>query len=281
MELYYCLEKYLVSSKSAVDSALPCSCNLRPPPLPAKSRFPSAQWVLLVSVLCFRIYPAVEQHGNDRCTIIVDRERTARGALCHGPCPLPAPYPCLHSHQQMSSTVPTVSVSNFRLIVDAFDDYANRVGEDLTKNPLADLLRTCDTPNAVLRLLQEREQAFKHFRDGDQTLIEWLKPVVHVVHGFSNVLGQIASMVSGAPCFNSLVTFSNRLLLATFPPPSAIFVSIDVLFTVRILSISNFIFLISGQIRRPVVSARATNSLVDLFESSNALKSTPRSRLLL
>ena len=109
---------------------------------------------------------------------------------------------------KMSSTVPTVSASNFRLIVDAFDDYANRVGEDLTKNPLADALRTCDTPNAVLRLLQERAEAFKHFRDGDRTLIEWLKPVVHVVHGFSNVLGQIASMVSGAPCFISLVTFS-------------------------------------------------------------------------
>ncbi len=80
--------------------------------------------------------------------------------------------------------------------MDALDDYAKQVGVDLTKYPLVDALRTCDSPNAVLELLQDRAKAFKDYRDGGQTLIKWLKPVVHVVHGFSGVLGQIVSLVS-------------------------------------------------------------------------------------
>lgn len=86
--------------------------------------------------------------------------------------------------------------SSFQLIVDAFDDYARQVGMDLTKNPLADALRACDSPNAVLELLQAKAQGFQDYRDGDRTLINWLKPVVQVVHGFSGVIGQAISLVS-------------------------------------------------------------------------------------
>ena len=89
-----------------------------------------------------------------------------------------------------------MSPSNFRLIIDAFDDYARQAGVDLTKNPLADALRGCDSPNDVLELLQDKADAFKNFRDGDRTLINWLKPVVQVVHGFSGVLGPAISLVS-------------------------------------------------------------------------------------
>ena len=84
---------------------------------------------------------------------------------------------------------------NFRLIIDAFDDYARQVGVDLTKNPLADALRGCESPNAVLELLRDKADAFKNYRDGDR-LINWLKPVVQVVHGFSGVLGPAISLVS-------------------------------------------------------------------------------------
>jgi hypothetical protein len=86
--------------------------------------------------------------------------------------------------------------SSFQLIIDAFDDYAKQVGLDLTKNPLADALRSCDSPNAVLGLLQEKAHAFKDYRDGNHTLITCLNPVVQVVHGFSGVLGQAISLVS-------------------------------------------------------------------------------------
>ena len=89
-----------------------------------------------------------------------------------------------------------MSPANFRLIIDAFDDYTKQVGVDLTKNPLADALRGCDSSDAVLELLQDKADAFKSYRDGDRILINWLKPVVQVVHGFSGVLGPAVSLVS-------------------------------------------------------------------------------------
>ena len=90
----------------------------------------------------------------------------------------------------------TTATANFRLIIDAFDDYAKQVGEDLTKNPFADALRACDSPNAVLELLQEKANAFKEYREGDHKLIGCLKPVVQVVQGFSGIIGNAISLVS-------------------------------------------------------------------------------------
>jgi hypothetical protein len=92
--------------------------------------------------------------------------------------------------------MPPTSPSNFQLIIDAFNDYAKQVGIDLTKNPLAEALRACDSPNAVFELLQAKAHAFKGYRDGDRKLISWLKPVLEVVHGFSGVLGPAISLVS-------------------------------------------------------------------------------------
>ena len=90
--------------------------------------------------------------------------------------------------------------SSFQLIVDAFDDYGRQVGVDLTKNPLADALQACDSPKAVLELLQAKAQGFKDYRDGNRALINWLHPVVQVVHGFSGVIGQAISLVSQTFC---------------------------------------------------------------------------------
>ena len=91
--------------------------------------------------------------------------------------------------------MPPSSPSNFQLIIDAFDDYAKQVGIDLTKNPHADALRACDSPNTVFELLQDKAHSFKDYRDGDRKLTSWLKPMVEVVHGFSGVLGQAISLV--------------------------------------------------------------------------------------
>ena len=153
----------------------------------------------------------------------------------------------------------TTSTPSFRLIINAFDDYAKQVGEDLTKNPLADALRACDSPNAVLELLQERAHAFKEYREGNHKLIGCLKPVVQVVQGFSGVIGNAIGFVSRIRRF-VVVAFDSLIYhQVPFPPASAIFVSVNTLLTVRILLYSSeVIFLISGTIRQPLVSARAT-----------------------
>ena len=86
--------------------------------------------------------------------------------------------------------------SNSQLIIDALGDYTNLTGVDLSKNPFAEKFQRCNTPDVILQLLQEREKAFKEYRDGDRRLIKSIGPGVRVIHALSNFLGEAISLVS-------------------------------------------------------------------------------------
>jgi hypothetical protein len=74
--------------------------------------------------------------------------------------------------------------------------YAEQTGINLKDNPFADKVKGCDSPGAVLLLLQENLKAFKDYRDNNQKFIECVSPVVQFVHAFSDVLGEAAGLVS-------------------------------------------------------------------------------------
>jgi hypothetical protein len=98
---------------------------------------------------------------------------------------------------------------NFQPILDAaLDSYTKRTGIDLTKHPSADKLQNCRSPDDVLKILSERESAFKDHRDKYRNLIDRVRPVVQVVHALSAVLGEIAGLVSSGIGFVS----SSRIL---------------------------------------------------------------------
>ena len=86
--------------------------------------------------------------------------------------------------------------SNFRLITKAFYDYAKQTGIDLAEHPSARLLELADSPDAILLILQEREKAFRKHRGRNRTLINCLRPAVQILHAFSGVIGEAASLVS-------------------------------------------------------------------------------------
>jgi len=97
----------------------------------------------------------------------------------------------------MSSTRYTVTpTSNFQLITKALQDYAKQTGIDLAKHPSAERLELLDSPGDVLRIFQERENAFRKFRNRNRTLINCLHPAVQTLHAFSGVIGEAASIVS-------------------------------------------------------------------------------------
>jgi hypothetical protein len=93
----------------------------------------------------------------------------------------------------MASTPP--SQANFKLIIDALADYTNLTGINLSENPFSEKLQASSAPGDILGLLQEREKAFKEYREGNRRLISCLSPVVTVIHAFSGVLGEAVSLV--------------------------------------------------------------------------------------
>jgi len=97
----------------------------------------------------------------------------------------------------------TTSHSNLQLIIDALADYANQTGIDLSQNPFVEKLQQSNTPDAILELFQEREKAFKEFRDENRRLMKCLSPAVRVLHAFSDLLGEAVSLVSHS-CLISL-----------------------------------------------------------------------------
>ncbi|KAF8259845.1 hypothetical protein EI94DRAFT_959507 [Lactarius quietus] len=103
-------------------------------------------------------------------------------------------------------------MSNFQSILDAVDKYAEQTGINLKENPFAEKVKSCDSPNAVLVLLQDNLKVFKDFRDKNRKFIDCLSPVVQFVHSFSGILGEAAGLIP-------------------FQPAKLIFVGIDVLFT--------------------------------------------------
>src|SRR5712672_2507259 len=83
-----------------------------------------------------------------------------------------------------------------QLITDALGEYAKQTGKDLSKDPFAEKIQLFESPDDILRLLQERERAFKQYRDRNRTLISCLTPAVNVIHVLSATLGEAVSLVS-------------------------------------------------------------------------------------
>jgi hypothetical protein len=107
----------------------------------------------------------------------------------------------------MSSTEHTkISPSNLQLIIDALSDYAHRMEIDVSQNPFAKEFQRTNTPDDILDLLQQRENAFIQYRNRNRTLINSFSPAVRVLHILSQKLGDVVSLVSFAIPF----LFSSR-----------------------------------------------------------------------
>ena len=96
----------------------------------------------------------------------------------------------------MSSTGQAAAASNInpQLIIDALADYSRITGIDLSKNPFVAMLEQSNSAEAILGLLQEREMAFKEYRDGNWRLMRCLSPAVKVIQTFSGILGETVSL---------------------------------------------------------------------------------------
>ena len=96
------------------------------------------------------------------------------------------------SHSQLTAA----SSSNLQLMVNnALEAYKKRTKHDLLAHPLAPQLKACDSPGAVLAILQQQVQGLDHSRSRDDRWTKWLEPTVNVLFAFSVTLGAGVGLV--------------------------------------------------------------------------------------
>ena len=98
----------------------------------------------------------------------------------------------MSSNPQASSSTP-----NFQPIFeDALKEYRKKTGKDLTTHPLAEEIKSCGSPEAILAILEGKANELNQSQSSDERLTKWLAPTVNVLNAFSATLGQGVSMVS-------------------------------------------------------------------------------------
>ena len=78
----------------------------------------------------------------------------------------------------------------------ALDAYEKKTKSKLLTHPLATQLQSCDSPTAILSVLQDLIQQFDRRRRSDERLTNWLNPTVNVLYAFSSTIGQGVGLVS-------------------------------------------------------------------------------------
>src|SRR6266849_8221833 len=92
------------------------------------------------------------------------------------------------SHPPSSSS--SSSPNSQSILNAALEVYEKKTNNKLLTHPLATQLQSCDTPAAILSVLQDLIQQFDRRRRKDERLANWLKPTVNVIYAFSTILAQ-------------------------------------------------------------------------------------------
>ena len=122
--------------------------------------------------------------------------------------------PPLNSRQIRRTPSAKMPAASFQAILDkALADYCEQIGVELDKHPFIDELRGRDSPDNVLKLLEEKANTFKVYRDGNRKLISGLNRVVRVIQTLSGVIGQAVS---------TSVSLMGRISLVFSPPDISI-----------------------------------------------------------
>ena len=98
----------------------------------------------------------------------------------------------------MSHSHPTAaSSSNFQLIMEnALESYKKHTKKDLLAHPLASQLQACNSPAAIIAVLQQQVQELDQSRSSDDRWSKWLVPTVNILYSLSETLGEGVGLVS-------------------------------------------------------------------------------------
>ena len=89
------------------------------------------------------------------------------------------------------------STPNFQPILDrALKDYKKRTNKELITDPLAEEITNCDSPEAILTVLQGKANELNQSSNSDERFTKWLTPTVNVINALSATVGGGVGMVS-------------------------------------------------------------------------------------
>ena len=109
----------------------------------------------------------------------------------------------------MTSQVSSVATSstNFEAIFTAaLEVYKKQTKKDIVFHPLAAKLQSCDSPSAILAVLQAQVQAFDQSQSTNEKLTAWLDPTVNVLYAFSGTLNSTLGLVNCEKSTRSIYT---------------------------------------------------------------------------
>lgn len=78
----------------------------------------------------------------------------------------------------------------------ALKEYRKKTGKDLTAHPLAAQINGCNSPEAILTVLEPIANELNQSQSSDQRHTKWLNPTVNILSALSATLGQGAGLVS-------------------------------------------------------------------------------------
>ena len=94
------------------------------------------------------------------------------------------------------SQLTPASSSNFQLVFDnALKAYEKRTKKDLLAHPLAAELHPCNSPSAILSVLQQQVPGLNQLRSSDDRWTKWLNPTANVLYALSASLGEGVGLV--------------------------------------------------------------------------------------
>lgn len=87
--------------------------------------------------------------------------------------------------------------SEFQLTINsALESYKRRTKKDLLSDPLVSLLQDCNSPAAILAVLQQQFPGLDQSKNSDERWTKWLSTTVNVLYTFSETLGERVGSVS-------------------------------------------------------------------------------------
>jgi hypothetical protein len=139
------------------------------------------------------------------------------------------------SHTYSTASSSSQASTNFQLIINnALNAYEKRTKQDLLAHPLAAQLQTCDSPAAILAVLQQQVQGPDQSGNGNDRWTKWLDPTINVLFAFSATVGAGVGLVCPGS-FAYYLSSAFSYFWQVFAPANVIFTGIGVLLSVCIL----------------------------------------------